>query len=48
MNGICLFLPEVVARIVFGALFIVNLTVFFKRILPLYKVAFADDNAPNM
>lgn len=45
MNGIRLLLPEIIARIVFGALFIVGLTVFIKRILPLYKAAFADNNA---
>ena len=45
MNGIRLLLPEVIARIVFGVLFIVGLVVFVKRILPLYKAAFADNNA---
>ena len=45
MNGIRLSLPEIIARIVFGALFIVGLIVFIKRILPLYKAAFADNNA---
>ena len=45
MNGIRLLLPEVVARIVFGVLFIVGLVVFIKRILPLYKAAFSENNA---
>ena len=45
MNGIRLLLPEVIARIVFGVLLIVGLTVFIKRILPLYKAAFTDNNA---
>ena len=45
MNGIRLLLPEIIARIVFGALVIVGLTVFIKRILPLYKAAFTDNNA---
>ena len=39
-----LLLPEVIARIVFGVLFVVGLVVFLKRILPLYKAAFADNN----
>ena len=43
MNGIRLLFPEVVARTVFGSLFIVGLVVFIKRILPLYKAAFADN-----
>ena len=42
MNGIRLLLPEAAARIVFGALLAAGLTVFIKRILPLYKAAFAD------
>lgn len=45
MNGIRLLFPEIIARIVFGVLFIVGLVVFIKRILPLYKAAFADNNA---
>ena len=40
MNGIRLLLPEIIARIVFGALFIVGLVVFIKRILPIYQAAF--------
>lgn len=40
MNGIRLLFPEVIARIVFGVLFIVGLIVFIKRILPLYRGSF--------
>ena len=44
MNGIRLLLPEIVARIAYGMLFIIGLIVFIKRIRPLYKAAFADNN----
>lgn len=44
MNGISMLLPEVVARTVFGALFIVGLVVFIKRILPIYQAAFFQIN----
>lgn len=42
MNGICLLVSEVMARIIFCVLFVVGLTVFNKRILPLYKTAFTE------
>lgn len=45
MNGIRLLLPEAIAKIVFGILFIIGLVVFIKRILPLYKAAFSENNA---
>jgi len=41
MNGISLIIPEWTARILFGALLAINGTVFFKRVLPLYKKSFA-------
>ena len=40
MNGIRLLFSEVMARIVFGLLFIIGLVVFIKRILMLYKKEF--------
>ena len=42
MNGIRLLLSEVIARIAFGVLFAIGLVVFIRRILPLYKAAFAN------
>lgn len=40
MNGINLLLPEVYARIGFGALLILNAVLFWKLILPTYTLAF--------
>ncbi len=40
MNGILLLMPEVVARIGYGVLLIVNTIVFFKVVLPRYKLGF--------
>ncbi len=40
MNGISLLIPEIAARIIFGALLITNGFVFWKVILPKYKKAF--------
>ncbi len=40
MNGISLLLPELVARIIFGILLIVNGFVFWKAVLPKYTAAF--------
>ena len=42
MNGIKLLVPEVAARILYGAVLIVNVLVFVKIVLPKYKLAFAD------
>lgn len=42
MNGISLLLPELAARIGYGILLIVNVVVFFKVVLPKYKVGFAN------
>lgn len=40
MNGIKLLLPEVYARIGFGALLIFHAVLFWKRVLPAYTQAF--------
>lgn len=43
MNGIALLLPEVAARILFGMLFLIHGLVFWRVILPKYKMAFSED-----
>ena len=40
MNGISLFIPEILARIVYGCILVVNIIIFFKVVLPKYKIAF--------
>ena len=40
MNGILLLIPEVAARIIYGGIFIVNIVLFFKVILPKYEISF--------
>lgn len=42
MNGIALLLPEVAARILFGVLLLIRGLVFWKVILPKYKMAFSE------
>lgn len=42
MNGISLLIPEAIAQILYGVLFVVNVLVFWKIVLPKYKAAFAD------
>lgn len=42
MNGISLLLPEWAARGIFGVLLIVNGTLFWKHILPVYSRSFAE------
>ena len=42
MNGISLLIPEIFARLIFGALLIINVIVFIKIILPRYKEAFKE------
>ena len=42
MNGISLIVPEMVARIVYGVLLVVNIIVFFKLVLPKYKLGFKE------
>lgn len=42
MNGISLLVPETLARISYGMLFIVNSIIFFKKVLPKYKIGFAE------
>ena len=43
MNGISLLIPEVIAQIMYGVLFVVNVLVFWKIVLPKYKSAFANE-----
>ena len=40
MNGISLLIPEEVARILYGIILLINITVFVKIVLPKYKQAF--------
>lgn len=40
MNGIRLLMPELMARILFAILFVVNLFIFVKVVLPKYRKAF--------
>lgn len=40
MNGISLLVAELVARIGYGVLLVVNIIVFFKLVLPKYKLGF--------
>ena len=42
MNGISLLIPELIARMIFGALLIINVIVFIKIVLPRYKEAFKE------
>lgn len=42
MNGIALLIPERVARILFGVLLLIHGLVFWKVILPKYKMAFSE------
>ncbi len=43
MNGIALLVPEIVARIVYGFILIINIVVFMKIVLPKYKSAFDNE-----
>ena len=45
MNGISLLMPEMVARIGYGILLVVNVVVFFKIVLPKYKLGFENTGA---
>ncbi len=40
MNGIALFVQEWIARIIFGILLLVNGGMFWKMVLPIYKLSF--------
>lgn len=42
MNGIAMLVPEWTARVIFGAILIINILVFWKRLLPVYKKSFAE------
>ena len=42
MNGISLLLPELVARIIYGIILIVNVVLFLRVVLPKYKKAFQE------
>ncbi len=41
MNGISLLIPELSARFIYSALLVINACLFWKRMLPAYKAAFA-------
>ena len=43
MNGIALLIPERAARILFGVLLLINGLLFWKVILPKYKMAFSNN-----
>ncbi len=40
MNGISLIFHEIVARVLYGILFVINAVIFIKAVLPKYKMAF--------
>ena len=40
MNGISLLVPAVTVRIAFAGIFIVHAIIFFKAVLPKYKLSF--------
>ena len=42
MNGISLLVPETVARMAYGIVFVINAVVFVKIVLPTYKRAFSE------
>ena len=42
MNGIALLISEIAARFLYGALLVINVCLFWKRVLPAYKAAFAN------
>ena len=42
MNGIALLVPEAAARILFGVLLLTGGLLFWKVILPKYKMAFSE------
>ena len=41
MNGIVLLIPELAVRFLYSALLVINACLFWKRVLPAYKAAFA-------
>ena len=42
MNGISLLLPEIVARLIYVIIFVVNIIIFMKTVLPQYRHMFSD------
>ena len=42
MNGISLLIPEIVARIVYGFILVINVVIFIMIVLPKYKKAFKE------
>jgi len=40
MNGISLIITEILARILYGCILVINIAIFFKVVLPKYKAAF--------
>lgn len=47
MNGISLFIPEFFARVAYGVLLVINITVFIKTVLPKYKAAFRGEKGAD-
>ena len=47
MNGISMLMPEMIARVGYGILLVVNVMVFFKVVLPKYKLGFAHEGPKN-
>jgi len=45
MNGIALLIPEITARIIYGVLFLIHLTILFKVVIPGYTKAFHNNEA---
>ncbi len=42
MNGISLLMPKMVAQIGYGVLLVINIVVFFKLVMPKYKLGFEE------
>jgi len=42
MNGISLLIPDVIARIIYGVILVINTILFIKIVLPKYKLMFKD------
>lgn len=42
MNGISLIIPEILAQCIYGAIFLFNIFIFRKIVLPKYRIAFSE------
>ena len=47
MNGISLLFPEIMVRIVYGLILLINIIIFIKIVLPKYKLAFFEKTSNN-